>query len=148
MPRREPSFQEPLPWLPEPLDLSPTYESEKTNSGFDSQHNPSIQREVFPSLEPQQTAETLHEELSSRVQPSPVALLTMLHLLILLGKDCGRKPGIPLSGNRHNCQEPVCWPQSPVVSVLVSIENWKATEFGRAGREPQGRVSHSVMVNR
>lgn len=36
---------------------------------------------------------------------------------------------------------------SPVVSLLGAVENWKAAEFGRTGREPRGRVC-SVMINR
>lgn len=104
------------------FSLSYLYMRVRKHSGLDSQHNPPVQREVFTSLEPQQKAETLCEVLSSTVQPPPAAFLTTLHLLALPGKDCGREPGIPLTGNRHSCQEPVCWPQTPVVSVRLNRE--------------------------
>lgn len=50
--------------------------------------------------------------------------------------------------DKKGCQEPAApTSSSPVVSLLGAMENWKAAESGRAGREPRGRVC-SVMVNR
>lgn len=50
--------------------------------------------------------------------------------------------------DKHSLQEPAAPASvSPVVRLLEAIKNWKAAEFGRAGRKPRGRVC-LVMVKR
>lgn len=54
-----------------------------------------------------------------------------------------REPGITMTRRQQaKLTEASCsgLRVSPVVRLLEAIKNWKAAEFGRAGRKPRGRV--------